>query len=385
MKTTFILICCVCCFGMSAAQIIIDSEELPTALGTTWTTLNDSTGEVIVNVGAAGENQRWEFFETVEGTPIEQTVVAVDSTPFSADFSQANYVIHYHGSLLDIIYSDVFPEITGDVYFYQQISDTAVCLLGSGFCSDFVSGSAKFEPANIILNLLPNQYGNTWISQSQYSISKDTTILGISGEFRLMVFDSAYSVIDGWGTVAIPLGEFECLRMKSYVTMDEQVTFNDMTLISKRSRVINYNWLAENYGLLMRVASHNGELDDNFTKARFYSRMSSYSTPTTVHTANKSEFPETVRLIQNYPNPFNNHTIISYSFFSNKSEFVKLTIYNLLGEEVRILINENQSGGSYEIIWDGQDNSGKEVSSGIYYAELKTGGIRQMKKMALVR
>ena len=52
---------------------------------------------------------------------------------------------------------------------------------------------------------------------------------------------------------------------------------------------------------------------------------------------------------------------------------------------MRIFVIENQSRGTYEIILDGRNNSGKEVNSGIYYAKLKTGGFRQMKKMALVR
>jgi len=95
--------------------------------------------------------------------------------------------------------------------------------------------------------------------------------------------------------------------------------------------------------------------------------------------------PESCVLYQNYPNPFNNQTVIRYSLPSINSLLVELRIYNLLGEEVRMLINEKKQMGTYEIVWDGRDKNGKDVTSGIYYAELKTGGFRQMKKMALVR
>ena len=265
-------------FDYSYAQIVISGNELPSTLGTTWTTFNNKTEEgIVVDVGSKGENQQWEFTQQIDGIEIKHTVVSLDSTPFAADFSESDFVIKYEGGLLDIIYSDVFPPIEGDVYFYQQITDTAVHLLGTGFISDFTNGVAKFEPPNIVLNLLPTQYLDVWISKSRFTIVKDTTILGITGEFKLTVDDSAYSEIDGWGKIVIPLGEFDCLRMKSYVTMDEQVSFNDVIITTKRSRVINYNWVAEDYGLVMRIASHNGEQDDNFDKARFFSRMSSFT------------------------------------------------------------------------------------------------------------
>ena len=95
--------------------------------------------------------------------------------------------------------------------------------------------------------------------------------------------------------------------------------------------------------------------------------------------------PESCILYQNYPNPFNNQTVIRYSLASINSLPVDLRIYNLMGEEVRMLLSENQPKGSYQIMWDGRDNSGTEVSSGVYYYELKAGEIRQVKKMAVVR
>lgn len=257
--------------------IVITKDELPSTIGTTWTTLNDTTKNVIIDVGSPGEDQRWNFTQSIDGIEIKHTVVSLDSTPYRSDFPESDFVIKYEDGLLDLIYSDVFPQIKGDVYFYQQITDTVVYLLGTGFRSSFISGSAHFEPPNAILNFVPTQFGDAWTTKSVFTIVKDTTIMGVSGQLKLTVNDSAYSVIDAWGKIVIPLGEFDCLRMKSYVTMNEEVTFNDMSITTKHARVINYNWITENYGNVMRVTSHTGEQDDNFTDARIYSRMISFT------------------------------------------------------------------------------------------------------------
>jgi len=96
--------------------------------------------------------------------------------------------------------------------------------------------------------------------------------------------------------------------------------------------------------------------------------------------------PQSCVLYQNYPNPFNNSTVIRYSLSLSKPTFVELVVYNLTGEEVRVLVKQSQQGGSYETIWDGKDDTGKEVSSGLYYYELRLeDGFRWVKKLILMR
>jgi len=84
---------------------------------------------------------------------------------------------------------------------------------------------------------------------------------------------------------------------------------------------------------------------------------------------NISEFPEAFILHQNYPNPFNPETTIQYQL-PKKSE-VKLAIVNLLGQRVATLVNEVQSNGTYSIQWDGKDDTGTELASGIYLFRLQ--------------
>ena len=80
--------------------------------------------------------------------------------------------------------------------------------------------------------------------------------------------------------------------------------------------------------------------------------------------AEEIELPKTYDLSQNYPNPFNPETEIAFSL--PDARFVKLVIYNILGQEVKVLVNDYRDGGSYQIKWDGTNNTGSRVASGIY-------------------
>ena len=94
--------------------------------------------------------------------------------------------------------------------------------------------------------------------------------------------------------------------------------------------------------------------------------------------------PNDFNLFQNYPNPFNSKTMIKYQIKGNR-DHVSLEIYNLLGKKVRILVNEDQPGGEYLVSWDGKDNNGNDVASGIYIYKLSAGEFNEAKQMILVR
>jgi hypothetical protein len=100
------------------------------------------------------------------------------------------------------------------------------------------------------------------------------------------------------------------------------------------------------------------------------------------------EIPLVYSLEQNYPNPFNPSTTIKYSI--QKDGFVKLAVYNLLGEEVTVLVNNEQKAGRYEIMFSaiGGSASGGEaskLSSGVYLYRLETQNFLSIKKMILIK
>jgi hypothetical protein len=97
----------------------------------------------------------------------------------------------------------------------------------------------------------------------------------------------------------------------------------------------------------------------------------------------KTNLPMNFELSQNYPNPFNPTTIIEYSIPANlksKMPNVQLTIYDVLGREIKTLVNQSQKPGNYKIDFDGSN-----LSSGIYYYQLKCGSFMQTKKMILLK
>jgi len=98
--------------------------------------------------------------------------------------------------------------------------------------------------------------------------------------------------------------------------------------------------------------------------------------------------PKTFELDQNYPNPFNPTTTIQFKVQGSKFKVpchTTLKIYNILGETVKTLVNEFKNEGSYTVVWDGKDEKGEEVSSGIYFYQLKVGEYTEAKKMLLLR
>ncbi|MBC8375168.1 MAG: T9SS type A sorting domain-containing protein [FCB group bacterium] len=89
------------------------------------------------------------------------------------------------------------------------------------------------------------------------------------------------------------------------------------------------------------------------------------------------------RLNQNYPNPFNPTTTISYELPEQLE--LTLTIYDITGREVMTLVHLTKSAGQYEIQWNGADDSGKQVATGMYFAQLRTGDFSQVIKMVYLR
>jgi predicted CXXCH cytochrome family protein len=93
--------------------------------------------------------------------------------------------------------------------------------------------------------------------------------------------------------------------------------------------------------------------------------------------------PTEFALDQNYPNPFNPSTQISYQL--PKAVHVRIVVYNTLGVEVATIADRDQEPGYYYITWNGHDNSGKSVASGIYLYKIEAGAYSAVKKMILMK
>jgi hypothetical protein len=93
--------------------------------------------------------------------------------------------------------------------------------------------------------------------------------------------------------------------------------------------------------------------------------------------------PVRFSLSQNHPNPFNPATTIGYTLPTRS--FVALEIYNLLGQKVVTLVNQDMEAGVHQVVWDGKDSQGNKVSSGVYFYRIKADNFSEVKKMVMMK
>tara|TARA_B100001250_G_scaffold400043_1_gene410132 strand:- start:728 stop:1492 length:765 start_codon:yes stop_codon:yes gene_type:complete len=144
-------------------------------------------------------------------------------------------------------------------------------------------------------------------------------------------------------------------EMESYLTIPFQFKGSDYQIS---------NVFLEN----VKIAGANGDLIE------FVSRMSNAEVKTV---------PSEFALLQNFPNPFNPSTEIKFSI--PKTEYVSLNIYNTIGQKVRSLKSENMVAGYHSIIWDGTNDSGKLVSTGMYFYSIKSNKFNKTRKMLFLK
>jgi len=166
-------------------------------------------------------------------------------------------------------------------------------------------------------------------------------------------------------------------------TADMTVPFHQSVELDSAFKKINHDVL-----FIPQIgAGHgSGAFDSDSTKNRiinFFKRT--LLTNTSVGSIEK--IPSDFSLAQNFPNPFNPSTIINFNIpaqtkYSPSAQRVSLKIYDLLGQEIKTLIDEYKSPGEYKVIFS---TDGFQISSGIYYYRLQVGEFSETKKMVLLR
>jgi len=99
--------------------------------------------------------------------------------------------------------------------------------------------------------------------------------------------------------------------------------------------------------------------------------------------SNQTLTPQNFDISQNYPNPFNPVTTIRYQL--PEERWVTLRIYNVLGQLVRTLVDQQQPAGYYTVRWSGRDNNGRLLSSGIHFYRLQAGEYVVTRKMLFIK
>jgi hypothetical protein len=120
----------------------------------------------------------------------------------------------------------------------------------------------------------------------------------------------------------------------------------------------------------------SNEVHENNNKG--WAPLSDYSLPVGINATSGDQIPEKFTLMQNYPNPFNPSTTITFSIPKNSQTSLK--IFDVLGREVRTLVNEKLSAGSYNVSINASD-----LTSGVYFYSLRSGNFTETKKMMLLK
>jgi len=107
-------------------------------------------------------------------------------------------------------------------------------------------------------------------------------------------------------------------------------------------------------------------------------QLSSLNSP-----AAETILPSEFKLIGNYPNPFNPSTTIQFSLSS--AGLAELVIYNMTGQKICELVNKHMEAGMHLVMWNGRDQDGNSVSSGVYISRLKMEGKVETRRMTLLK
>ena len=173
------------------------------------------------------------------------------------------------------------------------------------------------------------------------------------------------------GFSALPAGEFDShYTPNTFQLLNTHAVFWTSTEINStkaRERYLSYD-------------NRKSSIYDWYKEMK-YSIRCIKDVPTDVDETEMLEYNFNLR--QNYPNPFNPATTIQYEL--GKSSNVSIKIYDILGREVRELVNEFKAVGSHKAIWDGKNNIGIELSSGMYFYTLTAGNNIESKKMLMIK
>jgi hypothetical protein len=376
-------------------QYSISSDEYP-AIGTTAKYEVDTTNSVLVDVGSPGADQTWEFPQIFTGVNSRAEYVHPDSTPDGDSFPAAEWAFRgfqwIRMDAIPLVGLDQTRELA-ELTTYERMASDTVFGLGVKVVTPFYEGAVPFdnEATNFVF---PMELGQTWERASSYSAQ---AVIGSIVADPLTVSDSANVVVDGYGTLTIPLGTFPCVRLKItrrlMIVARIQVLTSWMDITVQDSEYITYEWHTEDAGMLLQVTSHSGEANENFTDAGLVVRMDSSSVLTGVEcdpTCDpNTSVPSNFMLGQNYPNPFNPTTFIQYVLPEPAS--VELAIFNLLGQEIALIESGIKNAGVQEAVWNGKDHNNNNVPGGVYFYQLKVVSLNsnqsiiQTRKMVMMK
>lgn len=310
----------------------------------------DTTG---ISQGNSGSNQTWNFTNLTILDSSDTYYVSANGTPYASSFSSSNLASTYDN---------------GSTYAYYTTSSSSWTFNGIGSQVFIMAYSNPATYLTYPFNYGSNQSDNFAATYVSNNITwYRTGTINVTG--------------DAWGTINLPFGSFSnSLRIKFIQTIKDSANIGGFPVVVNTTET-SYYWFAPNkkFEVFSIRQVEGGKMNQSQFSGGSGSKWVAFNRnqPIGIKPIN-GNVPVIYGLSQNYPNPFNPNTSINIDI--PKSSFLKLTIYDVLGREVAVLVNQNLNIGSYLVTWDASD-----ISSGIYFYTLEADGFRETKRMNLVK
>jgi hypothetical protein len=344
------------------AQTDISSKDLLGAMGKVQNYEISVDNVIQVDVGSAGANQTWDF-RNVTFEPLIGRVEFLDpaQTAFAGEFPEANLAQKIN----------MADEQEIDILNYYQIESQLFIHSGlAGYNSENPLDSSYVQVFDDTVATLPMMYQNTWTT-----VSADT--FGLFPVTASITIDTTVHTIDAWGTVRLPMGDFQCLRLRNDVKSETYTVFNGVKFPLGTETSIDYVWIAKDHFQVAGVESMDGETDPNFSQASYFQRLTTVQTAVSDRNPD-NQMPTGFHLLQNYPNPFNSATKITFSV--PDAARVTIQVYDLNGRLVATLIDDVMPAGMHSQIFE-TDN----LASGTYVYKMRAGDFTESRKMQYLK
>lgn len=348
MKNILLLITAISCSAL--AQITITSSDVANmfAVGNS-ATVQEDTLQSSVDIGSPGGGNNWDFTMLQSNLSVSFESINPATSPYIGSFPGANVCTYSN--------SNVGGNVS-EIWSYSTING-AFDVLGNAALNSALPGfltEIKNDPYR-------RQFEHPMTINSQWSHTFDQTIY-INGAPLFTSSVSLSAMVDAYGTMILPTegGGYEALRIR------EEMTISGLTSVS-------YNFVAKNGA---QVSVHPVDVNPPTSGTINVEGTSYNGSMTTTGVKQINELPEDYTLKQNYPNPFNPTTNIQYSI--PEQSFVELKVYDILGNEVATLVNEQQQAGVYRA-----DFTADNLPSGMYFARMTANVYTQVVKMTLLK
>lgn len=363
----FVIVCILAVMGSQAlAQVSITAADVSEwyAPGTKATRYFDTTKAKMVDIGDTGSTA-WDFRGLLRDSSLTTTAVQPSANQFPNEFPSATHAVQ---SNLTLAFSYGGGQITASGTAYEGYKvDTYLVdfgIKGSGLILGSIPGSVIFskEPGDTLMKLplmMGMQWGSTDSAITIINVNSPPLVTYYSRDAK---FESYDNIVDAYGLLKLPDSTVQpALRIRR---------------TSRVSSTIIYTFQAKD-GAFVQLTSYGPPITGSI-QASYISWGKAITAGATSIASAEPNIPENYSLEQNYPNPFNPSTSIRYAL--PQGSHVLLEVYNVIGQRVATLVDENQGAGYHDVRF-----SGSSLPSGVYFYRLTAGGFVKTMKMVLTK